>query len=61
MSGWRVFEGTGKFPHRLEEGGTWEKHGFTHGSKPEAGDAHSSCSFFASCITFWAMWDGISS
>jgi hypothetical protein len=24
----------------LKEGGSWEKHGFPHGSEPEASDAH---------------------
>src|SRR5919198_2975690 len=29
----------------LEEGGPWGKHGFPHGSEPEASDAHSCGSF----------------
>src|SRR5215207_8574433 len=32
--------GTWKFPHKTEEGGTWGKHGFPHGSEPKASDAH---------------------
>ena len=34
--------GTWKFPHKAEEGGSWGKHGFPHGSEPKASDAHAS-------------------
>src|SRR5712691_10571199 len=42
MSVWRGCGGTGRFPHtRQEEGGlTWGKHGFPHGSEPQASDVH---------------------
>ena len=33
-------EGTGRFPHRIKEGGSWGKHGFPHGSEPKASDSH---------------------
>jgi len=40
MSVWRGCGGTGRFLHRIKEGGSWGKHGFPHGSETEASDAH---------------------
>ena len=36
---WRVCEGTGRFPHSIEEGGPWGKPGFPHGNEPQASDS----------------------
>jgi hypothetical protein len=51
MSVWRGLGGNREVPpieilggaegNSEEEGGTWGKHGFPHGSEPEASDAHS--------------------
>ena len=44
MSVWRGCGGTGRFLLGGEEGGSWGKHGFPHGSKPKARDAHARAS-----------------
>ena len=40
MSVWRGCGGTGRFHHAFkQEGGSWGKHGFPHGSEPKVSDA----------------------
>ena len=41
-----VSGGTGRFPRSyIQEGGSWGKHGFPHGSEPKASDAHAAAPF----------------
>src|SRR5438093_9550294 len=54
MSVWRGPRGTGRFPVQdwpMKEGGPRGKHGFTHGSEPEASDAHAATSI--SVVSGW--------